>query len=45
MISHKYTSEKLLIGGADPDVLLNKRDDLVFKFQNRNKFTFKCFNV
>ena len=35
--------EKLLISRADPDVLLNKRDELVSKCRHRNKFTLKCF--
>ena len=35
--------EKLLIARADPNVLLNKRDDLVSKCRYRNKFTSKCF--
>ena len=35
--------EKFLIARALPNVLLNKRDVLVSKCWNRNKFTFKCF--
>ena len=35
--------EKLLISRADPNVLLNKRDELVSKCRHRNKFTLKCF--
>ena len=35
--------EKLLIARADPNVLLNKRDELVSKYRHRNKFTFKYF--
>ena len=35
--------DKLLIGIADPDVLLNKRDELVSKCRHRNKFTLKGF--
>ena len=35
--------EKLLIARADPNVLLNKRDELVSKCRHRNKFTLKCF--
>ena len=37
----KYLFEKLLIARADPNVLvnkLNKRDELLSKFQNRNKY-------
>ena len=34
---------KLLIARADPNVLLNKRDELVSKICHRNKFTLKCF--
>ena len=33
--------EKLLISRADPNVLLNKRDELVSKCRHRNKFTLK----
>ena len=35
--------EKLFIARADPNVLLNKRDELVSKYQQRDKFTLKCF--
>ena len=35
--------EKLLISRADPNILLNKRDELVSKCRHRNKFTLKCF--
>ena len=35
--------EKLLISRADPNVLLNKRDELVPKCRHKNKFTLKCF--
>ena len=35
--------ERLLISRADPNVLLNKRDELVSKCRHRNKFTLKCF--
>ena len=36
--------EKVLIARADPDVLLNKRDELVSKCWHRNKINFlKCF--
>ena len=35
--------EKLLIARVDPNVLLNKRDELVSKCRHRNKFTLKCF--
>ena len=35
--------EKLLISRADPNVLLNKRDELVSKRRHRIKFTLKCF--
>ena len=35
--------EKLLISRADPNALLNKRDELVSKCPHRNKFTLKCF--
>ena len=35
--------EKLLISRADPNVLLNKRDEVVSKCLHRNKFTLKCF--
>ena len=35
--------EKLLIARADPNVLLNKRDELVSKCRHRNRFTLKCF--
>ena len=51
--SHKYVCgsrncdlcicEKLLIARADPNVLLNKLDELVLKCRHRNKFTLKCF--
>ena len=41
---HLCICEKLLIARADPNVLLNKRDDeLVSKCRHRNKFTSKCF--
>ena len=53
MKSHKYVCrsrkcnlcicEKLLISRAYPNVLLNKRDELVSKCRHRNKFTLKCF--
>ena len=53
MKSHKYVCgsrkydlcicEKLLITRADPNVLLNKRDELVSKCRHRNKFILKCF--
>ena len=53
MKSHKYVCgsrkcdqcicEKVLIARADPNVLLNKRDELVSKCRHRNKFTLKCF--
>ena len=35
--------EKLLIARAEPNVFLNKRDKLVSKCWNRNKFTLQCF--
>ena len=35
--------EKLLISRADPNVLLNKRDELVLKCRHRNKFTLKYY--
>ena len=35
--------EKLLIARADPNVLVNKCDELVSKFWHRIKFTLKCF--
>ena len=35
--------EKLLIARANPNVLLNKHDDLVSKCRHRNKFTLKSF--
>ena len=35
--------EKLLIARADPNVFLNKRDELVSKCRHRNKLTLKCF--
>ena len=35
--------EKLLNARADPNVLLNKPDELVSKYRHRNKFTLKCF--
>ena len=35
--------EKLLIARAEPNVLFNKRDELVSKCHHRNKFTLKCF--
>ena len=38
-----FIYEKLLIARADPNVLLNKRDELVSKCRYRNKFTFRCF--
>ena len=38
-----YICEKLFIARADPNVLLNKRDELVSKYQQRDKFTLKCF--
>ena len=31
--------EKLIIAIADPNVLLNKHDELVSKYRHRNKFT------
>ena len=34
---------KPLIARADPNVLLNERDELVSKIRHRNKFTLKCF--
>ena len=34
--------ERLVIAGADPNVMLNKRDELVSKCCHRNKFTLKC---
>ena len=34
--------EKLVIAIADPNVLLNKRDKIVSKCGNKNKFTLKC---
>ena len=34
--------EKLLIAIADPNVLLNKRDKIVSKCGDKNKFTLKC---
>ena len=37
------TYEKLFITREDPNVLLNKRDELVSKCRHRNKFTLKCF--
>ena len=40
---HLCICEKLLISIADPNVLLNKRDELVSKCRHRNKFTLKCF--
>ena len=53
MKSHKYVCgsrkcdlcicEKLLIARADPNVLLNKRDKLVSKCWQRNKYILKCF--
>ena len=33
--------EKLLIARADPNVLLNKRDETVSKYRHRNKYTLK----
>ena len=38
-----YICEKLLIPTANPNVLLNKRDELVSKCRHGNKFTLKCF--
>ena len=38
-----FIYEKLLIARADPNVLLNKRDELVSKCRHRNKFTLRCF--
>ena len=35
--------ERLLFSRADPNVLLNKRDELLSKCRHRNKFTLKCF--
>ena len=35
--------EKLLISIEDPNVFLDKRDELVSKCRHRNKFTLKCF--
>ena len=35
--------EKLLIARVDPNILLNKTDELVSKCWHRNKFTLKCF--
>ena len=35
--------EKLLISREDPNVFLNKRDELVSKCRHRNKFTLTCF--
>ena len=35
--------ERLLNARADPNVLLNKPDELVSKCRHRNKFTLKCF--
>ena len=35
--------EKLLISRANPNVLLNKRDELVSECRHRNKFTLNCF--
>ena len=35
--------EKLLISREDPNVLLNKCDELVSKCRHRNKFALKCF--
>ena len=35
--------EKLLISRADPNVFLNKRDEVVLKCRHRNKFTLNCF--
>ena len=35
--------ERLLIARTDPNVLLNKRDELVLKCQYRIIFTWKCF--
>ena len=53
MKSHEYVCgsrkcdlcicEKLLIARTDPNVLLSKRDELVSKCQNKNKFSLKCF--
>ena len=34
--------EKLLISRADPNILLNKRDELVSKCRHTNKSTLKC---
>ena len=33
----------LMFCRADPNVLLNKHDELVSKCRHRNKLTFKCF--
>ena len=35
--------EKILIATADPNVLLNKCDELVSECWHRNKFTLKLF--
>ena len=35
--------EKFRTARADPNVLLNKRDELNSKCRHRNKFTLKCF--
>ena len=35
--------EKLLIARVDPNVLLNKRDELMSKCRHTNKLTLKCF--
>ena len=35
--------EKFLMSRADPNVLLNKRDELVSKCRHGNRFTLKCF--
>ena len=53
MKSHKYVCgsrkcdlcicESLLIARADPNVLLNKRDEFLSKCHHRKKFTLKCF--
>ena len=38
-----YICEKLLTARVDPNILFNKRTELVSKCQHRNKFTLKCF--
>ena len=35
--------EKLMIARANSASLLNKRDELVSKYRDMNKFTLKCF--